>query len=113
MTKTERNKILIVVLYFLSFLIFDLISEIIMFNGNLREMIGGNYNFFKLLAFYAKAGVYHFIFVSCIAIYTKFNKKINVEYKNIIRWFPLCTFILALPMLIPTSIVIRIFSYIF
>lgn len=50
MTKTEKNKILIVVLYFLPFLIFDLVSEIIMFDGDLSQMIGGNYNLFKILA---------------------------------------------------------------
>ena len=113
MTKTEKNKIIIIVLYFLSFLIFDLVSVGIMFDGNLSKMIGGNYNFFELLASFANAGVYHFIFVSFIAICTKFNKKINIEYKNIIRWFPLCTFIFALPMCIPTAFVVRSFLYIF
>lgn len=46
MTKTEKNEIIIIVLYFLSFLIFDLVSVGIMFEGNLSKMIGGNYNFF-------------------------------------------------------------------
>lgn len=112
MTKTEKNKISIVILYFLSFLIFDLVSEIIMFDGDLNQMIGGNYNFFKILGLYAKNGVYYFIFLSCIAIYVKFSKKINIEYKNIIRWLPLCTFILALPMCIPNAILVRIYLYI-
>ena len=39
MTKTEKNKIIIIVLYFLSFLIFDLVSVGIMFDGNLSKMI--------------------------------------------------------------------------
>ena len=111
MTKTEKNEIIIIVLYFLSFLIFDLVSVGIMFDGNLSKMIGGNYNFFELLASFANAGVYHFIFVSFIAICIKFNKKINIEYKNIIRWFPLCTFIFALPMCIPTAFVVRSLLY--
>lgn len=113
MTKIEKNKILIVVLYFLSLLIFGFVSELILFNGDLSQMIGGNYNFFALLASYAKAGVYHFILVSFIATYVKFSKKINIEYKNIIRWFPLCTFVFALPMCIPNAIIVRIYLCLF
>ncbi len=109
----NKNKILIIFLYFFSLIIFDLISISILFDGNLIKMIGGNYNVFELLASFANAGVYHFIFISCIVIFVKFSKKINIEYKHMIYWFPLCTFILALPMSIPVAILIRIYLSIF
>ncbi len=51
----------------------------IMFDGNLIKMIGGNYNVVELLSSFANAGIYHFIFMSCIVIFIKFNKKINIK----------------------------------
>lgn len=107
MSKKDKNEILIVLLYFLSFLIFDVVIAIGQFDGDPRKIVEGHYDFFAVLASFANAGVYHFIFISCIAIYVKFSKKIDVEYKNIIRYFPLCTFILALPMSTPTVIMVR------
>lgn len=113
MCKKTKNKLIIIFLYFLSFLLFDLIFVIYKFDGNVGEIIGGNYDFFDLLASFADAGVYHFVFISFIAICVKFIKDLDIEYKHIFYWFPLCTFIFALPMIIPTAIVIRIYLYIF
>lgn len=111
MTKKDKNEILIVFLYFLSFLIFDLVIVIWEFDGNVQEIVGGNCDVFTLLASFADAGVYHFIFITIIAVCVKISKKIDIEYKNIIRYFPLCTFILALPMSVPTAIIIRMYIY--
>lgn len=109
MLKKDKNKILIIVLYFLSLLIFELIIGIILFDGDTKKVVEGYYDFFDIIASSIKAGIYHFIFISCIAIYVKFSKKIDIEYKHIIYWFPLCTFIFSLPISCLASTIVRIY----
>lgn len=110
MSKKDKNKILIIVfLYFLSLLIFELVIGIILFDGDTRKVVEAYYDFFDIIVSSIKAGIYHFIFISCIAIYVKFSKKIDIEYKHIIYWFPLCTFIFSLPISCLASTIVRIY----
>ncbi len=111
MSKIEKNKWLIIVLYFLSLMVFELITVSCRFD--IRMVTEGYYNFFSLIGAYFEGGIYHFLFVSCLALYAKYSKNIKKEYKNIFYWFPLCTFIFTWPMVIPTSAVIRVFNEIF
>lgn len=113
MLKKDKNKIFIIVLYFLSLLIFELIIGIVLFDGDTRKVVEGYYDFFAIISPSIKAGIYHFIFISCIAIYVKFSKKIDIEYKHIIYWLPLCTFIFALPISCLASTLVRIYLNIF
>ncbi len=113
MLKKDKNKILIIVLYFLSLLIFELIIWIILFDRDTRKVVEGYYDFFDIIASSIKAGIYHFIFISCIAIYVKFSKKIDIEYKHIIYWFPLCTFIFSLPISCLANTIVRIYLNIY
>ncbi len=111
MLKKDKSKILIIVLYFLSLLIFELIIGIILFDGDTIKVVEGYYDFFDVIASSIKAGIYHFIFISCLAIYVKFSKKIDIEYKHIIYWFPLCTFLFSLPISCLASTIVSIFIH--
>lgn len=97
--------------FFLSLLIFELVIGIVLFDGDTRKVVDGYYDFFAVFTSSIKAGVYHFIFISCIAIYVKFSPKIDIEYKHIIYWFPLFTFIFALPISCLASTIVRMYIY--
>lgn len=98
MSKQTKNKILIILFYLISLFLFEFIIGDCNFEKNAQECVSNGDSVFALFAPYGEAGFYHFIFISCIAIYVKFSKKIDIEYKHIIYWLPLCTFIFALPM---------------
>lgn len=108
MSKKSKNKILIVFFYFLSLFIFELIIGIVLVDEDIKGVVEGHYDFFAVMAVSIKAGIYHFIFVSLVAICVKFNKKIDIEYKHIIYCFPLCTYIFSLPMSCLASTIVRI-----
>lgn len=107
MSKKTKNKILIFLFYFLSFLLFELIIGVGKFDENARQCIEDGDNALALFAPFVESGSYHFIFICCIVIYVKFSKKISIDNKHLIYWFPLCTFLFTLPMIIPTVIVAR------
>ena len=51
MSKKDKNKILIIVfLYFLSLLIFELVIGIILFDGDTRKVVEAYYDFFDIIA---------------------------------------------------------------
>ena len=109
MKQETKNKILIVLAYFISLILFELVIGIGTFDQSARESAKLGYdNPFVLFAPFAEAGFYHFIFVSLVAIYVRVSKKIAKDYKHVIYWFPLLTFYLTLPMSIPTAIIARI-----
>ncbi len=111
MSKIEKNKWLIIALYFLSLMLFELITVSCRFD--IRMVTEGYYDFFAVIGAFIEGGIYHFIFVSFLALYVKFSKRIKNEYKNLFYWFPLCTFIFTYPMFFPTATVIRVFNAIF
>ena len=98
MSKQTKNKILIILFYLISLFLFEFIIGDCNFEKNAQECVSNGDSVFALFAPYGEAGFYHFIFISCIAIYVKFSKKIDIAYKHIIYWFPLITFIFSLPM---------------
>lgn len=98
MSKQTKNKILIILFYLISLFLFEFIIGDCNFEKNAEKCVTDGANFFALFAPYVEVGFYHFIFISCIVIYVKFSKKIDIEYKHIIYWFPLITFIFSLPM---------------
>ena len=98
MSTQTKNKILIILFYLISLFLFEFIIGDCNFEKNAQECVSNGDSVFALFALYGEAGFYHFIFISCIAIYVKFSKKIDIAYKHIIYWFPLITFIFSLPM---------------
>ncbi len=102
-----RNKILLIFSYFSSLLIFELILGIGNFDNNIQNCKAKNFNVLAILVPFVEAGICHFIFISCITIWIKYNKKISIDNKHLIYWFPVCTFLFTLPMIIPTVIVAR------
>lgn len=106
--KKTKNKMLIVFFYFLSLLIFELIIGIGKFDKNAASCVRDGNNFFALFAPFAEAGIYHFVVVSFLVIYTVFSKKIDSKYKEIIYWFPALTYIFSLPMSCLASTIVRI-----
>lgn len=98
MSKKIKNKICIIFLYFISLFLFEFFIGQCNFEKNAQECIENGYNFFSLFFPYFLAGFWHFVFVSCVALYVGFNKKIDNEYKHIIYLFLFFTYIFSLPM---------------
>ena len=111
MAKTTKNKMFLVLGFFVSLIVFELIIGIGTFEKNATEAARLGYdNPFVLFAPFGEAAFYHFIFVSFIAIIVKFIKKIPLEYKHVLYWFPLYTVYLAMPMCIPTIYIAKILN---
>ena len=109
MKRETKNKILIILAYLFSLFLFELFIGVGTFEQNSIECARLGYdNPLVLFTPYVEAGIYHFIFVSFIAICVRFSKKIDKKYKYIIYWFPLFTFYLSLPMSFPASLIANV-----
>ena len=99
MTRKNKNIFLIITIYFLSFILFELFigAARALENAKISEELG-MLSIFTPFETLIEAGICHFIFVSVIALMCKFIKKIDKAYKHIIYFFPLITFIFAIPI---------------
>lgn len=89
MSKKLKIKLLLILLHGVSLIIFELIID-----SNERLWLMG--------------GPFHFIFCTMLAIYARFSKKIDKEYKGVIYSFPFLTYIFAAPMIVPTYWIAKI-----
>ncbi|MEG1008753.1 MAG: hypothetical protein RSF67_02860 [Clostridia bacterium] len=111
MSKKICKIIILIIFYIISLILFELVIGIGNFDKNAIESAKlGIDNPFVVFTPFAEAGICHFICVSIIAIYVKFNKNINSTIKNTIFCFPLFTFILTFPMMFPTIWIARLFQ---
>ncbi len=99
MTKKTKISVLIIVIYFLSLFVFEF------FIGAGRGMKilqeaeeKGVLGIFTPMITFIEAGMIHFICVSIIAIFCRYNLSINKTYKHITYIFPLLTFIFSIPV---------------
>ena len=111
MSKKSKNKILIIFIYFISFFIFELIIGV----GGIEKTLQycaetGNVTPLIIYVPIVEAGVYHFIFVSIIAIACVFYKKLDRSYKTIIYFFPMFTFFFSYTMWILTTMFCKVFG---
>lgn len=110
MSKKTRNIIIIVLCYFVSLFLFELIIG----DGNFMKIAedcdqkGANTPF-PYMTSYVIAGINHFVLVSFIAIKFIFVKNINSAYKKIIYSFPIITFIFSLPMSFLSTLFAKVF----
>ena len=111
MSKKTKNKILIILIYFISLFIFEVIIGVGGFEKTIQYCAEkGNSNPLMVYAPMIEAGVYHFIFVSIIAIACIFYKKLDKSYKIIIYFFPMFTFYLSFPMWLLAAMFCRVFG---
>lgn len=111
MSKKTRNIILIILIYFISLFIFELIIGVGEFEKTMQYCNEkGNSNPLIVFTPCIEAGVYHFIFVAIIAIVCIFYKKLGKSYKKIIYFFPMFTFFLSFPMWMLTTMFCRVFG---
>ena len=90
-----KNKLMIWLLYLLSLCIFNMFGAIKFFD-RVQLLADEGYGGPMLgISMLCVSGVYHFIFVTIIAIYVAFCKKINKDYKTIFYFFPLITFFIS------------------
>ena len=99
MSKKTINIIVIVLCYFISLFLFELLIG----DGNFMKIAEdcdkkGFNTPFPYMTSYIIAGINHFVVVSFIAIIFIFVKNINSAYKKIIYSFPIITFVFYLPM---------------
>ena len=94
MSKKNRNIILIILGFLLSLFLFQLII-----GCYLRETFYDSNDDMFVVAFspIINAGIYHFIFISVMAILVRFTK-IDKTYKKILAYLPVYTVVLSLPM---------------
>lgn len=99
---SKKTKIIILII--LSFLLTLFLFELIVGCGSMKSTVnyaakhGGN--MFAIYAPIAKAGMYHFIFIIIIAFIAHF-KNIDNTYKKILKYLPVYTILLTLPMSMP------------
>ena len=98
MSKKTKNKVLIVLFYFVSLFLFQMFFGVVNFNKNAQDCIADGDSVFALFTPFVKAGIYHFVTMVILAIYARLTKKIDVEYKSILYLLPVITFIFSLPV---------------
>ena len=111
MSRENKIKILLIISYFLSLFLFELVYITLNFEREIKTMVEMNYYFpLSIITPVIQAGIYHFVIVTILAIIIKFSSKIRKEYKKIIYSFPLLTFIFTIPMFFPVGIIARQFG---
>ena len=90
-----KNKLIICLSYLLSLCMFNMVGAI-KFLDRVQLLADEGYGGPMLgISMLCVSGVYHFIFVTIIAIYVAFSNKINKDYKTIFYFFPLITFFIS------------------
>ena len=110
--KNIEYNVYMILLYLISLIIFEFIFGVLHLGADTQpyyirsrgEMIG--------LVFipYIYAGIIHFIFVSVIAIFFAFSKKIKKENKYVTYFFPFLTFYLSIPIGVLTVYIAELFN---
>ena len=106
MSKETKIKIVIVIGYFISLFLFELVNNILNYNKYMEFVESIDVHVLAVIFIPSiEAGICHFICVSIMAIIGKFFLKISKEYKKIIYFFPVLTFIFTIPMSLPVMYV--------
>ena len=110
MSKKTKNKLLIIILYIISLFLFEFFIGQCNFKKAEQECFENGYFFTYIFGPYIGAGVYHFIFISFIAICVALNKKIDTQYKHIVYWLPIATYTFSFPMGMVCMIIYNFFN---
>ena len=102
MSKKTKNIILMIIIYIISLFLFELIIGVGNFSKVEEICVRNGYNTpFPYFISFVFAGIYHFIFVTAVAIISLFFKRIDKAYKTTLFIFPFFTYLFSLPMMIP------------
>lgn len=114
MYKNILKVVIILIIYAISLILFIAIFGVGQINNYADKLIESEANINIAYAFVPllEAGVYHFFIMLSIAIFAKFNKKLNVVTKNTLYYLPLLTFIFTIPATIPSAMIAKFFGLI-
>ena len=100
MSKKIKNIILIIIVFLISLLFFELVFGVRNFDEMMKEAterdLGGPFIIFTP---FVLAGIYHAIFIGIITIILRFTNA-DKTYKKIIAYLPVYSLVLILPMML-------------
>lgn len=108
MSKKTKIIILIILSFLLTLFLFELIIGCGSMKSTMDYSIKHGGNMFAIYAPIVEAGIYHFIFIIIIAFIAHF-KNIDSTYKKILKYLPVYTIVLTLPMSLPAMLLASIF----
>lgn len=110
MKRKTKISILIIIIYFISFFLFEFLigSARVLENAKRSEELG-MLSIFTPLETLIEAGIWHFICALIVAIVCRFIKQIDKSYKHIIYALPMITFIFSIPIGLMTTYFAKFF----
>lgn len=112
MTRKTKITILIILIYFVTFFLFELFIGSARVLEYLEECMNlDRFNVLAPLVTIIEAGIWYFICLLIVAMVCKCIKKIDKSYKHIVYSFPIITFIFSIPMGLLTTYLANVFNW--